>query len=446
MTVTMRKLFGLESASSYVLSTMTDTNLGIVRYEGLFFSIISGFVLLTTLLPIPPWTDKPAHVLMLYRVGFFVVLVTGIVSSAVVHRVQQLKTHSFIAPLIMLLFIVAIMGLSMWLSLFDFAANRSLLIYVGALVLLFGVIYLPPIVTLFVTLICTIIMMLALASKGFASFALSATLFVYAFLAVAVSSTGYHARLRAAIANERILNISVRDELTGVKNRRALDADAKLFIGCQTFILLGDIDEFKFYNDSFGHAAGDGMLKRFAQCMTQAFGEEYVYRYGGDEFVAAMREVSEERFLAAVDSWRKSLASFFGECDGRIGLTPQFAGNLQHLEASGIRKHQIHADAPVVVTVVGSGVVEELRGACPGNVGKFVVELLEQALHIIFDYTSSQNGKERVGMGMECNVVPYGRNSLKRLIDGVGPVVHLLHEVPFAKAVGSVCLSLTHSL
>lgn len=311
-----RKLFGVEALSDYVLSTMTTVNLDIVGYESIFFSIISGVVVLSTLLPVPPWLDKPAETVACYRIGFVIIAIVGVVSYAAVSRVKKLKNRSFIAPLVMLLFIVLIMGLSMWLTLFDFAVNNSMLIYVSTLVLLFGVIYLPPIVTLSVTLICTAIMILHLAANGYVGFVYSATLLAYAFLAVVVSSSGYHTRLRATFANEATHNASIRDELTGVKNRRALDYDANYFIGSNVYVLLGDIDEFKFYNDSFGHAAGDDMLKRFAQCMRESFDGEYVYRYGGDEFVAIMRDIPEEKFLKAIDGWRGGFVDV--ELDGEV--------------------------------------------------------------------------------------------------------------------------------
>lgn len=309
MFANLRKLFGVESLSNYVLSTMTKTNLDIVGYESIFFSMMSGLLILSSFFPIHPWIDKPAETTMLYRTGFLAMSVACIAIHMAVQRVKQLENRSLIAPLVMLIYIIAVMGISMWLTLFDFAANRSLLIYVSSLVLLFGVIYLPPIVTFSVTLIFTLIMIYALASMGFSGFVFTATLFAYDFLAVTVASSGYHTRLRATIASEEAHIASIRDELTGLKNRRALGDDAEQFIGRNVFVLLGDIDEFKFYNDSFGHAAGDHMLKRFANCMTEAFGEEYVYRYGGDECVAVMRDVSEEQFLAAVTKWRESFVN-----------------------------------------------------------------------------------------------------------------------------------------
>ena len=50
-----------------------------------------------------------------------------------------------------------------------------------------------------------------------------------------------------------------------------------------------DLDNFKYYNDNFGHELGDYVLVRFAQVLKDAvYGTGYAVRYGGDEFVVVM--------------------------------------------------------------------------------------------------------------------------------------------------------------
>jgi diguanylate cyclase (GGDEF)-like protein len=46
-----------------------------------------------------------------------------------------------------------------------------------------------------------------------------------------------------------------------------------------------DIDDFKEYNDTYGHLAGDHVIKSVAEKMIEIFGEDHVYRLGGDEFL-----------------------------------------------------------------------------------------------------------------------------------------------------------------
>jgi diguanylate cyclase (GGDEF)-like protein len=100
-------------------------------------------------------------------------------------------------------------------------------------------------------------------------------------------------RLAATLAhNQRTLAMS-RDEartdpLTGLYNRRALmaDLDEALADERQHVVLaLYDLDGFKFYNDTFGHGAGDALLARLGGALRDAVGAQgRSYRLGGDEF------------------------------------------------------------------------------------------------------------------------------------------------------------------
>jgi diguanylate cyclase (GGDEF)-like protein len=79
------------------------------------------------------------------------------------------------------------------------------------------------------------------------------------------------------------------DPLTGLGNRRKLDADlARLLPGAddsnRLTLCVYDLNGFKNYNDSFGHPAGDALLTRFATRLAAAAGEGSAYRLGGDEF------------------------------------------------------------------------------------------------------------------------------------------------------------------
>ena len=68
-----------------------------------------------------------------------------------------------------------------------------------------------------------------------------------------------------------------------LKNRWALErAD---LTGQELILMIVDIDYFKQVNDTYGHQAGDEALKLVAEALKQEFGDQYCYRYGGDEFL-----------------------------------------------------------------------------------------------------------------------------------------------------------------
>ncbi|MDA3835860.1 MAG: GGDEF domain-containing protein, partial [Spirochaetales bacterium] len=96
------------------------------------------------------------------------------------------------------------------------------------------------------------------------------------------------------ILNRRLMTMATTDELTGLGNRNELQQQAEResseYKGGGFSVLYMDLDNFKFYNDTFSHAAGDMVLKNFAQLLTSLYSsslanKKRVYRLGGDEFV-----------------------------------------------------------------------------------------------------------------------------------------------------------------
>lgn len=85
-----------------------------------------------------------------------------------------------------------------------------------------------------------------------------------------------------------LVDLATTDGLTGLKNRRQLDADleAQLDRGsAPTALLMVDVDHFKVFNDTYGHATGDEVLKQVADTVSASTREyDISYRYGGEEF------------------------------------------------------------------------------------------------------------------------------------------------------------------
>lgn len=94
------------------------------------------------------------------------------------------------------------------------------------------------------------------------------------------------------------------DGLTGLYNRKYLDEfiDRKLPFelreGTTFAIMFLDIDYFKMINDTYGHDAGDAILQKLAQTMKDAVSEnEFIIRFGGEEFLIIMKNPTEENAL-----------------------------------------------------------------------------------------------------------------------------------------------------
>ncbi len=103
--------------------------------------------------------------------------------------------------------------------------------------------------------------------------------------------------LQSLKAHEQILNLTVTDPLTGLRNRRffdqALDIEIKR---CQRYgrsccLVMGDLDHFKRINDRYGHAAGDEVLKHVANLLRDSVRSvDIVARIGGEEFAILLPE------------------------------------------------------------------------------------------------------------------------------------------------------------
>lgn len=79
-----------------------------------------------------------------------------------------------------------------------------------------------------------------------------------------------------------------RDGLTGIYNRRGGEQMIRAYVenGMPGAFLLIDVDDFKYINDNYGHAAGDEALKAVANCLKNCFRDtDVVMRMGGDEFI-----------------------------------------------------------------------------------------------------------------------------------------------------------------
>lgn len=110
------------------------------------------------------------------------------------------------------------------------------------------------------------------------------------------------AALKSARLHELVLDLSLKDSLTGVANRRYFDIVMEREVQhCSRYnralsLILFDIDNFKPYNDTYGHLAGDVALQQVAELAGSRLRRQLdtIARYGGDEFIAILTETDSE--------------------------------------------------------------------------------------------------------------------------------------------------------
>jgi len=120
------------------------------------------------------------------------------------------------------------------------------------------------------------------------------------------------------------------DPLTQLFNRAALDshldrvADLAFLLSSSPCILMIDVDHFKNTNDSFGHPAGDEVLRRVADMLVRNFlrREDFVARYGGEEFVVVIPDSSLHNAELRAERVRQSISELdIKSAKGKIPVT-----------------------------------------------------------------------------------------------------------------------------
>lgn len=121
-------------------------------------------------------------------------------------------------------------------------------------------------------------------------------------------------RLRASV--RQTIELAVTDGLTGLHNRRYLDNHLKLLIdratarGRALAVCITDIDRFKLVNDTYGHDAGDVVLREFASRVRSAVrGADLACRYGGEEFVLVMPDTTPDMAAGVAERLRAIVES-----------------------------------------------------------------------------------------------------------------------------------------
>lgn len=113
-------------------------------------------------------------------------------------------------------------------------------------------------------------------------------------------------------ANVQLREYSHRDPLTGAYNRRHFREVFEQHLrdvvehGKPLALLLGDLDNFKQINDTYGHVVGDECLRAVANCFNDALAQHdpLVARYGGEEFVAVLPGLDAQQALQAAEALR----------------------------------------------------------------------------------------------------------------------------------------------
>jgi diguanylate cyclase (GGDEF)-like protein/PAS domain S-box-containing protein len=118
------------------------------------------------------------------------------------------------------------------------------------------------------------------------------------------------------VLQEELREQSTHDALTGLYNRHFLDESfgRELLLakrgGHPVSVIMGDLDHFKAVNDSYGHLAGDEVLRVFGALLTNnARASDIVCRYGGEEFLLVLPGMTAEGAVERAEQLRQAMAA-----------------------------------------------------------------------------------------------------------------------------------------
>lgn len=167
--------------------------------------------------------------------------------------------------------------------------------------------------------------------------------------------------------------IAHHDELTGLPGRRVLKG-VMLELGGRYAVAMCDVDHFKTFNDTFGHEAGDQVLRFIGSKLSEVGGGARAFRYGGEEFTVVFPGRTADEAQPFVESLREAIAtSNFGlRAPGRPEKKPENA-----------------SEAPIFVTItISIGVAENSKEL---STPELVLEAADAAL-----YRAKESGRNCV--------------------------------------------------
>lgn len=170
--------------------------------------------------------------------------------------------------------------------------------------------------------------------------------------------------------------MAFKDELTGLPGRRALKEEL-LKLGSEYCLAMVDIDHFKKFNDTYGHDAGDQVLKMVASRLGHVGGGGRAFRYGGEEFTIVFSGRNAQDALEHLEELRKDVASFPFVI--RSALRP-----IRSPDRRGVRSH---GRKNVTITI-------SVGAAWPGGSASKPEEVLEAADKAL--YRAKKRGRNRV--------------------------------------------------
>ena len=286
--------FFIPKNSEAITNEIDKVNIGIVNKISIFVIIYEAGTYLLLLCGILKTADlKVTTLSMIFVTGLSVI--AFLYTKKYKRKAHSHKVFSALINIVYLCFIAY--GIR-----FCYLYDADLIVFYMVIVSLTAFIRIKPCFSLIVIIASFTTLFLLLKSTG-EPLLIQNSMNYFGFMAICcvVSFTGYHLLRDKLIKQQELLSLNTTlykvaryDTLTRLKNRHALVEDSANYYHKPICIVVGDCDNFKCINDTYGHIVGDKVIVAIADVLKENISEDYIYRYGGDEFVVVNMNTDNE--------------------------------------------------------------------------------------------------------------------------------------------------------
>ncbi|MBO4533210.1 MAG: GGDEF domain-containing protein [Treponema sp.] len=320
----IKKLLGLEKLHPEIQYFLDNANLSIAIPGSFLVMLVELFAFVNTFFYTFKEGQDPASWLLYHRtlyLGLFLAA-AQLFAYAVYHKRTKKPFSRVWLDLSILFFVIALLVFANFISIDDYIKHEQILVFITIMLFVSCLFMIKPYLAILLIIIpFSFFYYLMHITVGVSS----ATQINYPIIMVffiLVNVVRYDQYLKVAENNvvnrelaDKLRNASRYDFLTGLKNRNALNMDFENpknpSLNSNFIIMVTDLDDFKSFNDTKGHQFGDIVLKQYATILQENFGKKYCYRYGGDEYLLVLPEISEEEFLKKIKACEAAIKNEF---------------------------------------------------------------------------------------------------------------------------------------
>ncbi|MBR6340808.1 MAG: GGDEF domain-containing protein, partial [Treponema sp.] len=337
----IKKVLGMEKLHPEIQYFLDYANLSIAMPGAFVVMLVELFAFINTFFYKFSQSQDPAKWLLYHRSLYLFLFLAAaqLFVYAFYHKIKQIPFSRIKLDISIFLFVIALLVFANFISINDYIKHEQILVFITVELFVACLFMIKPYLAILLIIIPFAVFYYLMATTTGVSNATKVNYPIIMVFFILVNVVRYQQYLKVAENNvvnrelaEKLRNASRYDFLTGLKNRNALNMDFENpknpSLNSNFIIMVTDLDNFKSFNDTHGHIYGDKILKQYADVLQSTFGKKHCYRYGGDEYLIVLPEISREEFLEKLRSCESQINNAFHFSGG---YTRGFVRNSQDL-------------------------------------------------------------------------------------------------------------------